>query len=180
MRCSLAVLIALAATGLAPGSASAYTVGGRPWPDATITYYTAASTYRAAVNRAARAWNQADVGVRLSRSSRRNADVVVTYGEPMCGGASPVGYDRRFETTTMRLGAGCDRRFIMLTAVHEFGHVLGLDHEDSTCARMNFSVSTTGSPTRCRGHSLSYWLARPLTPDDIAGARAIYSRARAA
>ena len=79
------------------------------------------------------------------------------------------------ESTISRLGAGCSTVFITLTAVHEFGHVLGLDHESTKCARMNWTFSKTGTPIRCRqGHSLSYWLKHPLEPDDIRGGRALY------
>jgi Astacin (Peptidase family M12A) len=169
-----AITLALAGTALFPASAPAYVVGGNAWPGKTIRYYTAARAYKGAVDRAARNWNRANVGVRFASSSRASADVVVRYGTERCGGLSPMGYGGKYEGTTVRLGAGCSRRFITLTATHEFGHVLGLDHEDSKCARLNPSFSHDGTPLRCRHHSLSYWIAHPLEPDDIAGARAIY------
>ncbi|HEX4732897.1 MAG TPA: matrixin family metalloprotease [Thermoleophilaceae bacterium] len=173
-------LVAIAAAGcvlaaLLPASAGAYVVGGKPWPATTITYYVAAKAYAGPVNRAARIWNRADVGVEFSRASRSQADVVVAYGGPRCAGYSPVGFGGWDESTVSRLGAGCSKAFITLTAVHELGHVLGLDHEYRKCARMNWTFSKTGTPVRCRqGHSLSYWLEHPLEPDDIRGARALY------
>jgi hypothetical protein len=58
--------------------------------------------------------------------------------------------------------------------VHEFEHVPGLDHEMHHCARMNPSFDHSGTPDQCREHSLKYWLAHPLTADDLRGLRAIY------
>jgi hypothetical protein len=114
--------------------------------------------------------------VRFARSSRASADVILTYGGPRCSGMSPMGYGgRRAEQTLVRLGAGCNTQLITLTAAHELGHVLGLDHEYSACARMNPSISAPGTPTHCGGHSLAYWLAHPLQADDVRGARALYS-----
>jgi hypothetical protein len=159
---------------LFPAGASAYAVGGNAWPGKTIRYYTVAHSYARGVDRAARTWNRAGVGVRFAASSRSSADIVVSYGTDRCGGLSPMGYGGRYEGTIVRLGKGCGSSLITLTAVHELGHVLGLDHEFRKCARMNPSLSASGTPTRCRQQSLSYWLAHPLLPDDIAGARAIY------
>lgn len=170
-----ALIAAVATLCLVPASAGAYAVGGHPWPSARITYYVAAKAYTKPVNRAARIWNDAAVGVTFAQARLAEADVIVARGAPRCAGASPVGFGGFYELTVMRLGAGCSRSFITLTAVHEFGHVLGLDHEGRKCARMNWTFSRTGTPVRCRkAHTLAYWLRNPLEPDDLRGARALY------
>jgi Astacin (Peptidase family M12A) len=174
-RFVIAVAFACGVVAGLPSSAGAYVFGGHPWPTQQITYYVAADRYAAPVQRAARIWNRAKVGVRFMEVRQAEADVLVRYGGPRCAGASPVGFGGYYELTVTRLGAGCSKRFITLTAVHEFGHVLGLDHEDANCARMNWTFSTTGTPIGCRkGHSLTYWLRHPLEADDVRGARALY------
>jgi hypothetical protein len=172
IRRSLAVIVACLACAPA---ADAYSIGGRAWPEGTVTYYTQASGYSGAVNRAARILNNAGVGVRLRRaSSKALADVVVAYGGAPCEGEAAVGF-QRLGLDVLYLGRGCNRGLVTLTAVHEFGHVLGLDHENRRCARMNPSFDDSGTPTHCRRHTLAYWLAHPLTADDLRGLRAIYS-----
>jgi predicted Zn-dependent protease len=94
-------------------------------------------------------------------------------GGRACEGEAAVGY-QRLEIDVLYLGRGCNTGLVTLTAVHEFGHVLGLDHENRRCARMNPSFNDTGTPTHCTEHTLAYWLAHPLTSDDLRGLRAIY------
>jgi hypothetical protein len=173
---SLAAVLACGALSLAAAAPSeGYSIGGRAWPDATFTYYTSAGDYSGAVNRAARILNSAGTGVHVERaSSRADADVVVAYGGRACEGDAIVGY-RRMQFDTLYLGQGCSDALMTLAAVHEFGHVLGLDHETHRCARMNPTYDHSGTPSDCPEHSLAYWLAHPLTADDRRGLRAIYS-----
>jgi predicted Zn-dependent protease len=178
-RCAIAVLaLGSALAGLAPAAANAYVIGGKRWPTETIRYYAATADYAGDVTRAARIWNRANVGVRFARTSKRSrADVVIGHGGPACAGVTTMGYrSSRSGATVVRLGAGCTTRLVELSAVHELGHVLGLDHERRKCARMNPIFTTAGTPNRCRPHSLGYWLTRPLEPDDVRGARALYQR----
>ena len=166
--------VALAALAVLTPAASAYERVGRAWPGERITYYTGASGYRSSVDRAARVWNRANIGIKFRRAPRRRAQVVISYGGRRCEGAAFAGYVGRRRQSPVELGRGCSRGLITLTAVHELGHVLGLGHEDERCARMNPAFDGTGTPWRCERRTVSEWLKRPLERDDIRGARAIY------
>jgi astacin (peptidase family M12A) len=173
-RTALVIALALAAFGAVAPSASAFERVGRPWPGGRITYFTAAANYSSSVDRAARIWNRTNVGVKFVKASRRNAAVVVDYGGRRCEGAAFAGFIGRRRQSPVQLGAGCGRSLIVLTAVHEFGHVLGLGHENDKCARMNPAFDGSGTPQHCRPRSLAYWLAHPLVSDDLQGARRTY------
>jgi hypothetical protein len=170
------LVIAIAVAGLVPTTAAAYVIGGRAWPTRTIRYYASTSDYATAVVRAAHIWNRAKVGVVFARTAKRSrAGVVIAHGGKPCEGETKMGFNgSRSGPTVLHLGAGCHSQLITLTAVHELGHVLGLDHEQSKCARMDVAFTWDGTPIRCSDHSLTYWLAHPLTGDDIRGARALY------
>jgi hypothetical protein len=154
-----------------PAAAHAYVVEGYAWPGTTLTYHPAA--YARATDRAARMINRAHVGIRLRRAPRHQADVVVRYGGSPCEGSAAVGFNRR-RPEVVELGRGCSSALVTLTAVHELGHVLGLGHVTRTCARMNPSFDSSGTPTYCAERPLGYWLAHPLTPDDLRGLRHLY------
>ena len=173
---SVLLAAAITATVLAAlvPSASAFERAGRAWPGGRISYYTAADGYVASVDRAARIWNRANTGVRFVKTSRRQAQVVLEYGGRRCEGAAYAGYIGRRRQSPVQLGAGCSRSLIVLTAVHELGHVLGLGHERSGCARMNPGFDGSGTPNRCLRRPLEYWLDHALIGDDLRGARAIY------
>jgi hypothetical protein len=177
-RAIAALAVAVAVAGLMPATAAAYVIGGRPWPTTTIRYYASTSDYAAAAVRAARIWNRANVGIRFARTAKRSkADVVIAHGGKPCTGETKMGFNGAHSSATVvHLGAGCHSQLITLTAVHELGHVLGLDHELKKCARMDVAFTWDGTPVRCGDHTLTYWLAHPLTGDDISGARAMYSR----
>ena len=113
------------------------------------------------------------MGVHIERASRADADVIVEYGGRACEGEAAVGF-QRLSLDLLYLGRGCNKQLVTLTAVHEFGHVLGLDHETHRCARLNPSFDDSGTPTYYRHHALGWWLKHPLTGDDLRGLRALY------
>lgn len=170
MRFALAVVVLLV---LAP-AASAYEIAGRAWPDGDIRYYVEDGALKKPVKRAAKVWNARDLGVRFVSSSAEDAKIFIRIGQDNCGGAARVGYPGRRGFSLVEINRDCGTGIATLTAVHEWGHVLGLGHESDNCARMNPSFGSGGTPGRCSRRSLDYWLAHPLTKDDVRGARAIY------
>ena len=154
-------------------SADAYVATGTPWPNNEVTYTTKTTAYAASVDRAAAILNRTGIRVRFRRVAS-NPDVTFTYHGPACDGSSYIGYQPRVKHNNVWLGAGCSRDLITLTAVHEMGHVLGLDHEDRRCARMNSGYHPNGTPNHCGQRSMSYWLKHPLMADDVRGLRALY------
>jgi len=147
-------------------------IRGDPWPGPAIRYHTSAAKYADAVDRAAKIWNRAEVGIKLRRVKAQDAQLIVSYGGKSCTGWAIVGYA---SNSAMRLGSGCETNHMILVAVHEFGHVLGLSHELERCARMNPRIDhDTATPNHCKKHPESYWLQHPLKGDDINGARALY------
>ena len=170
MRFALAVVAFLA---LAP-AASAYEVAGRAWPDGDIHYYVEDSALKKPVKRAAKVWNARKLGVRFVMTSSDDAKVFIRIGQDNCGGAARVGYPGRRGFSRVEINRDCGTGIATLTAVHEWGHVLGLGHEGDNCARMNATFGSGGTPGRCSRRSLDYWLAHPLTKDDVRGARALY------
>src|SRR5438067_697282 len=148
-------------------------IEGRAWPGGTITYYS--SVYPRAVDRAAAVWNRAGVGVTFQKAPRSGARVLVSSGPHGCGGQALVGYPYG-RSSWVKLNSGCNKDLMVLTTAHEFGHVLGLGHENNRCARMNPTLEPDGTPNHCANHPLKYWLSHVLQKDDLAGARAIYTR----
>ena len=172
-RLPILLLTLMAALVVAAPTATASEQAGRAWPGGRITYHTSAKSYSASVDKAARIWNKANVGVKFVKTSRANAQVVLSYGGRSCEGAAYAGYIGRRQSSVV-LGASCSKSLIILTAVHELGHVLGLGHETSRCARMNPDFDGSGTPGQCSHRSLAYWLNHPLQGDDLRGARRIY------
>jgi hypothetical protein len=173
-RLPILLLTLMAALLVAAPAASASEQAGRAWPGGRITYHTTASAYSASVDKAARIWNRAGVGVKFVKTTRAKAQVVLSYGGRRCEGTAYAGYIGRSQQSPVVLGAGCNKSLIVLTAVHELGHVLGLGHENGRCARMNPDFDGSGTPGKCTRRSLSYWLAHSLVGDDLRGARRIY------
>lgn len=170
----LASVLAVLGAGLVPAGAGAYEIGGRAWPSGDIRYHIEDDALRKPVKRAAKVWNARGLSVRFVSSDSEDARVFIRIGQRNCGGAARVGYPGRRGFSTMEINRDCGTGIATLTAVHEFGHVLGLGHERDVCARMNPTFGSGGTPGRCDRHSLSYWLDHPLMKDDVRGARALY------
>ena len=171
-RVILAAAAAVSALAAFAPAAGAYVAVGPTWPWSVVTYGSEAPAYSDSIDRAARLVNRANIGVRLRRDNG-DPDVTFLYSGSPCDGAAYVGFRRR-RANTVLLGRGCSRDLITLTAVHELGHVLGLDHEPRACARMNPSFDRTGTPARCARRPLAWWLAHPFTSDDLRGLRGLY------
>jgi hypothetical protein len=139
-----------------------------------VPKFSAGSALKKSVKRAARIWNARELSVRLVSSSAEKAKVFIRLGQENCGGAARLGYPGRRGYSLVEINRDCGTGIATLTAVHEFGHVMGLGHENRACARMNPTFGSGGTPGRCERHSLSYWLEHPLTKDDVRGARALY------
>ena len=95
MRFRAALLAGCVLALAAAAPTEAYVVAGRAWPTTTITYHANTAGYRTAVDRAARIYNHAGIGVRLRRAaSAAEAEVVFVYGGRRCEGSSYVGFQR--------------------------------------------------------------------------------------
>jgi len=180
-RAAISLALAAAAVTAAAAPASAYTISGDRWPDGSIAYYTNVGGQNDEVVRAANAWNRERLGVTLVRTkSTSKARLIVHYGSRGCGGLGTVGYYGPRFVGEVQLGRACRDAITRLTAVHELGHVLGLGHEERTCALMNpVGDISTGTPNHCSVRPIDFWLARPIQPDDRRGARALYSESLA-
>ncbi|HYH58047.1 MAG TPA: PKD domain-containing protein [Thermoleophilaceae bacterium] len=190
-------ILAAAVFALAAGPASAAEIGGKAWPGrgvTTITYFNA-SEAKWHVREGARAWNQSGVNVRFKPAPRNRADVLITnlaggrsdnvmIGFATLGYVPPQGIAIVYHPQKGPLRSN-DRNRMWLSklshpdrpnynmagvAAHEFGHILGLDHENDNCATMNSTLWWECDNARP---------CRLLERDDIEGAIRLYGgRAR--
>jgi Matrixin len=152
----------------------AYQLEGGRWPTSTIPYYNEVPAYSWAVDTAAYAWNTSGGRVRFVKSSRRDAKVLVGIRWFKIAGDALVNrVNGRFVGARVGLRSGQDRYTMALVVAHEFGHVLGLDHEDRVCATMN-SFLVNGGPEHCPEAPAGMWICRLLRADDVRGAVSLY------
>jgi hypothetical protein len=171
MRAALAAF--LLALVLVP-SAGAYCLEGGRWPTRTIRYYNEVPAYTWAVDSAAFAWNSSGAHVQFLKSSRKDADVLVGIRWfKIAGEARLHRVDGRIVRAEVGIQSGNDRYVMALITAHEFGHVLGLDHEDGGCATMNTRL-VVDHPEHCPAPPASMWVCRLLRADDVRGAVRLY------
>jgi hypothetical protein len=168
------VVAALLALALPCARADAFRVEGSRWATRTIPYYTETPAYAWSVDAAAYAWNTSGARIQFVRTSRANAKVLIGIRWYRHAG------DARMHTVgssivraEVGIQTGHDRYEMALIVAHEFGHVLGLDHETGVCATMNPSVGNDHT-TRCPAPPAGTWTCRLLQPDDVRGAVNLY------
>jgi hypothetical protein len=156
-------------------SADAYRLEGGRWPTRTITYYNEVPAYSWAVDTAAYAWNTSGARVQFLKVPRRDAKVLVGVRWFKVAGDANVQRlkDGRFIGAQVGIRTGQDRYTMALVVAHEFGHVLGLDHEDRGCATMN-TYLVDNHPEYCPSAPAGRWICRLLRTDDVRGAVRLY------
>ncbi len=163
-----ALALAAVAIGLLAPPAEASHVAGRTWPGGRVTYAVTSKSMRGPVRAAALAWNRSGLKVQLVEVSRSRARLLISpLPRGGCFGAigeAIVGYPGGFQSF-MHLQTNCPEGTLTMTAAHEFGHVLGLKHENKRCSLMN-SVFLS----RCRPQPLEWeWYCSPPRDDDRRG-----------
>jgi len=130
--------------------------------------------HRAVVTQAVNAWNTSGIRIRFRPASRSRARVVVRSSPQIgCAGYAQIGYHPGVRQAGVRLG-DCGARWPMTQiAAHEFGHILGLGHEQRRCALMNTTVDN-GAPNRCTAPSTARYRCRAIERDDLLGAKRLY------
>jgi hypothetical protein len=180
-------LLALAAAGslLLAGAARPYVAEGHPWPRGTIRYYNAAPDQAWAAKQAVTAWNTSGAHVRFVAVPASRADVRIEhFPRVSCtiNAEATIGYTHSGRIWIFRrddASSYCNPYMAAQALAHEFGHVLGLGHETRGCSAMNPTGSLRG-PELCAMAQPWQWRCRLLTPDDVAGAVALYGGVAAA
>ena len=167
------VVTAITAVLLAAPARAYHLEGGR-WRTNVITYYTETPAYSWSVDTAAYAWNTSGANVHFVKTTRTKAKVLVGIRwYKHAGDAHIQRVGGMFVNAQVGIQTGHDRFEMALIMAHEFGHVLGLDHEFGVCATMNPSVGADHT-TMCPAPPAGTWTCRLLQADDVRGAVALY------
>jgi hypothetical protein len=164
---------------LLAGGARGYVATGRPWPGGVIRYYNAAPDQSWAVQQAVNAWNSSGAGIRFVAVPASRAELRIEHFPGVSctvNAEASVGYVLNARVYVFRRDERspyCNSYMAARAVAHELGHVLGLGHETRGCALMN-PRGTLQGPMLCPKARLWQWRCRLLTPDDVAGAVALY------
>lgn len=179
MRLRTAALLALASASLLAAPADAWRTSGLRWQTRTIGYFNLAPEYDWSLQWAAYVWNASGANVHFVAVPRARAQVLVVRKQfPANASEGGIAITRfRSDGTIVSASVGIAGKLDVyeaaLVTAHEFGHVLGLEHEDRGCAVMN-SRLLWDHPFKCRAPAAGQWWCQLLTSDDIAGAVRIY------
>lgn len=171
-------MLGLASLALAPASSS-YVPGGKTWPGGTVRYYNAAADQAWPVARAAWVWNNSGARVRFVPSSRADAQLVIErfpHGNCVAHAKATLGFGKQARVWLPRIDETselCNSYTSAHAVAHEFGHVLGLTHEERGCALMN-PTGTWRGPKLCPTKESWEWRCGLLEEDDVRGAVALY------
>jgi hypothetical protein len=170
----LLVVCAVIAFVLGTAHADAYRLEGGKWRLPAIPYYVTTPAYSWSVDTAAYAWNTSGVHTAFVKTDRADAKVLVGIRWYKQAGDARI---QRAGDSIVRaqvgIQSGHDRYEMALIVAHEFGHVLGLDHQASGCATMNPTIADDHT-TFCPAPAAGMWTCRLLQPDDVHGAVALY------
>jgi hypothetical protein len=180
LRRSVALLVVLGGAFAAlPSTGSAYHFHANKWPNGVVPYYNAAPDQAWAVASAVRAWNQSGAHVRFVAVPRAKAGLVIEEqaNKVYClEGHASLGHVPGAHVVIFPahgITIACNRYWAARVMTHELGHVLGLLHEDRSCASMNATGSMRGG-LECGPTPVWDWRCRLLEPDDVAGVAAVY------
>jgi hypothetical protein len=159
--------------------AEGYFAKGLAWPGGVIRYYNAATDQAWAVQRAVDAWNSSGAQVRFVAVPASQAEVRIEHFPGVActvNAEATTGYVPNARVYVFRRDQSspyCNSYTAVQMIAHELGHVLGLGHETGGCALMNPTLTLQG-PLLCPQAERWQWRCRLLTPDDVAGAIALY------